>query len=329
MLRDNHAPIIYRLVFALLFSWLFISSPWGQMVQEQNPDVKEYLARIEHLLTGSDLDVDSMSLFQYLLHEPIWRYILILIGENFHKPIEGLMLISFSTILVYAFFLCGRVNLFLISFFLFNPVVVDLVMAQVRSAFAMAIFLIALTIKTRALKLIVIGMASMIHTVVSIFFIIYLVAKYLESKKDNYNYRILGIQAFICGVVFAIIMGGGKGFLFSITGDRRFAPSYEDTQISLVYLSYWILLALVLAQPSIQRLGESFKEYWTSYFVIIMFTLPFVMGIFNTNGIRFVPLSFPIFLYSMTSYTAQVRSSIFVSLFAYQIIQYLYWLKII
>ncbi|MDD5462879.1 MAG: hypothetical protein PHG00_14825 [Methylococcales bacterium] len=326
-LRVNHTSVILRFFFALLFSLLFISAPWNQLVLKTNGDVEQYLMRIGNLLAGTDTDVDSMGLITYLFSEPVWRYILILIGETFNKPIDGLILVSFCVIFIYAFFLCGRVNLFLASFFLFNPMINDLVMAQVRSALAMALFLVALMINNKLIRLLVIAIASMIHTLTFVFFLVYIVANFIEFKRDCYNYKKSGIAALFFGIVLASFMGGGKAFLLSVTGDRRFAPDYDVVPISFLYLSYWMLLALVIALPSIQRFDNGFKDYWTSYYSIIMLTLPFVMGLFGGNSVRFVALCFPILLYSMTLHKTPVKASLIGSMFVYQIIQYLYWVR--
>lgn len=323
-LRMNPTPLIFRGFFALLFSWLFIYAPWSQMALESN-DVPRYLLRIDLLLNESDTNVDDLSLSEFIKSEPLWRYILIYIGDLFDKPIDGLQLVSFCTIFIYAFFLYGRINLFLASLFLFNPMVIDLVISQIRSAFAMALFLVALMIQNRLIRLIVIAIASLIHTITFVLFLVYIFSKLLELNRNRFTYKLLGIAALFFGLVLAIILAGGKEMLAGATGDRRFGPG--EVQVSFIYLSFWMLLAIALALPFIQRYDETLREYWTNYYAIVMLALPFLMGIFGVNSVRFAALCFPILLYSMSTYTVPVRALFLASLFAYQIVQYYFWLQ--
>jgi hypothetical protein len=315
--------IIFRIILALLFSGIFIFSPGSQSVLEKNPDVENYLRRIDNILHNRDTIVDDEDLLEYLSHEPIWGHIQELIGEFFYDPIDGLQLISFFSIFIYSFFLFRRINLLLASTFLFNPMVVDLVMAQVRSAFAVALLLIALMIKNRLFGLIMLIMVSMIHSVVFIIFIVYTLANYLESNENRFSHKQLGLAALFFAIIISVVFGAGREEVLGAVGDRR--ADIEESTSSISYLSYWMLLAVVM--PFIPRHNNKFKEYWIEYYSIIMLALPFLMAIFGANGARFIPLSFPIFLYSLSIYTTQTKKLLITSLFIYQLIQYFYWVK--
>jgi hypothetical protein len=319
-------PVISRLFLALLFSVLFIFSPWCQLEVGRNPDVQNYLRRIDNILHNRDTIVDDMSLLQYLLHEPVWGYIQTFIGEFFYDPLDGLEIISFFSIFIYSFFLFGRINVFVASFFLFNPMIIDLVMAQIRSAFAMALLLIALMVSNKLLRLIILITIAMIHSLTSIFFIVYVVAKILESKKSKFTYshKQLGMAALFFGLILSVVLGAGGDMLLGAVGDRRADDHGETT--SFVYLIYWMVLAVAL--PFIPRYNNNYKECWTQYYSITLLSLPLLMAVFGANGVRFVPLSFPIFLYSLSMYTTRVKMVLITSLFSYQLIQYFYWLKI-
>lgn len=147
----------------------------------------------------------------------------------------------------------------------------------------------------------------------------------MELNRNSFTYKQLGIAALFFGLVLSLILGAGREVVLGAVGDRRAEPG--DNRISFLYLSYWMLLAIALAQPFIQRFNDSFREYWTNYYSIVMLALPFLMAIFGTHSTRFVPLSFPIVLYSMSTYTIRIRALLIATLFTYQIVQYHYWLK--
>ena len=325
-LRVNRAPVILRIIFALLFSFIYIFSPLCQMVLEDNPDIKEYLLIIDSLLIGTHTDIEEGTFLEYLLNEPLWLYIMTLIGEFFYRPMDGLILVSFFCTTVITFFLCGRVNLFLASFFLYNPLVVDLLMAQVRSAFAASLCLIALMINKRLISLILVLIAFSVHSSMFIVFGVYSIAKFLESKRNSSNYKQLGITALFFGLVLGNTFGGGRAFLQDVTGDRRFTPPDPEHQSSLLFVSYWMLLAIALALPFIQRYDDKIREYWTSYYSIVILSIPFITTFYTMETIRFIPLCFPILLYSMYTYTAPVRALLMGSMFVYQLVHYTYYI---
>jgi len=278
--------------------------------------------RIKNLLSGNDTDLESMGFLQYLTHEPVWRYILMLIGERLDNPANALLFISFFSIFIYAFFLFGRVNLFLASFFLYNPMIVDLVMAQVRSAFAVALLLIALMMKNRMLGLVLVAMVTMVHTITFLHLMIYMFSKFMELNKLRVTYKQNVIVTFFFALVLSVILGGGRKIVLGAVGDRRADELMVSS--SFIYLVYWILLALVLL---LLQKHKNIREYWIDYYSVVMLALPFLMAIFGAASTRLIPLSLPIVLYSITARTALVRIPLLASLFAYQIVQYYYWLN--
>jgi hypothetical protein len=318
--------VVFNILLAIPFSLLFIYSPLSQSVLEENPDVANYLIRINNILHNSDTILDDMDLLQYLSNEPVWGYILTLIGDYFYNPLEGLQLISFFSIFIFSFFLFERVNLLLAAVFLFNPMIVDLINAQIRSAFAMALLLVALMIKNRLLSIVILIVTSMIHSVTYIIFMVYIIANFIDSYKNRFTHKQLGMIALFVGVILSVILGAGKDNILSSVGDRRVNENV-GTGSSIAYLTYWILLSLVM--PFIPKNNKLSKESWTEYYAIIMLMLPFLMAIFGTNGTRFIPLSFPFFLYAISTYVVRKKIWLIGSLFFYQIIQYLYWYHII
>lgn len=322
-LRRSKVGLIPRILLGFLFGLIFVYSPLNLCNITTSYDIASYLVRIDNLIKGNDTVVDDMDLIQYMSNEPLWRSILIFIGDNFKKPIDAVQLISLFSISVYAFFLIGRVNFFVMFAFLFNPLVVNLITAQVRSALAMAIILLALSVKNRAVALSMLAVASLIHTVTYMIFIIYLASKFLESKSDKYTHKKLGFLAFFFGVTMSFILGAGKEVILGAIGDRR--AEQVDEPVSITYLVYWVLMAFVL--PFISKRNNNPEKCWAEYYSIIMLLVPFFMAVFGTDGTRFLALNFTIILYAISTYTLRVRIAMMSCLFCYQIVQYWYWIQ--
>jgi hypothetical protein len=322
-IRRSKVGLVPRIFFGFLFGLIFVYSPLNRCDIVNNNDLGNYLVRIENLIKGNDTIVDDMDLLQYMSNEPLWRSILIFIGDNFKVPMDGIQLISLFSISVYAFFLIGRINFILMFIFLFNPLVVNLISGQVRSAFAMAFILLTLSVKNRIVACCMLAVISLIHTVTYMIFLVYMVSKFLESKSDKYTHKQLGLFAFAFGMTMSFVLGAGKELILGAVGDRR--AEQIDDPVSITYLTYWVLMAFTL--PFIAKRNNDPSKCWAEYYSIIMLLMPFFMSIFGTDGTRFLALNFTIILYAISTYTLRVRIAMMSCLFFYEIVQYWYWIQ--
>jgi hypothetical protein len=321
-IRRSKVGLIARILLGFLFGLIFVYSPLNRCDIENNNDLGNYLVRIDNLIKGNDTILDDMDVLQYMSNEPLWRSVLIFIGDNFYKSIDGIQLVSLFSSSVYAYFLIGRMNFFLMFIFLFNPLVVNLISGQVRSSFAMAFILLVLSVKNRVVALCMLAAISLIHTVTYMIFIVYMVSKILESKSDKYTHKQLGFFALAFGMGVSFVLGAGKEIILGAVGDRR--AEQVDDPVSITFLAYWMLMACIL--PFIAKRNNDPHKCWAEYYVTIMLVMPFFMAVFGTDGTRFLALTFPIMLYVMSTYTLRVKIAMMGSLFFYEIVQYVYWL---
>jgi len=272
---------------------------------------------------GYDTQVKDMSLLTLVFSEPIWASMLVLIGIYFDEPYNGLLLISFFCIFIYTFFLSKKINIVFAFFFLLNPLLVDLVMGQVRSAFAMALFLVAVMEKRRIFSLFLLIVSSLIHSAIFLILAIYILAKIFERMHGRLDYKLIGLFMILLGLIVAILLSRGREVILGAVGDRR--AEYDDPTNSVLYVSYWMLLAITLM---FTKPCKGLKNYWGDYISIVMLTIPFFMTLFSTNGVRFAALALPFVYYSIFRRATPIREVLIGSLFCYQIIQYIYWVKV-
>ena len=314
----QNSKIVY---IAILYSFIFINLPFIPLIQKQNQDIENYVIRIIHLTTQ---DTDIINFYDWISNEPIWTYILEWISISFNAPENGLLFISFCSLIIVNVYLLKRINLLLHTIFLFNPIIIDLFIAQIRSGFAASICLIALMVNNKWLILLLLVIASLIHKVTLFLFFIYIISKFLDAKGNKFELIKPDILALFFSLLLSITLYSNGYNLLDATNDRRAENVFSETN-SFSYLIFWLLLSIGLSLFT--KKNQKSIEYWMHYYSIIMLSLPLFLGIFNINGMRFIALSFTIILVTISRTNIKIKPHFFIGLFAHQVIQYIYWLK--
>ena len=101
----------------------------------------------------------------------------------------GLELISFISLLIYSYFTFKNSNLFLSSILLYNPIFIDLIMSQIRIAFAFALLIIAYSLRKQYwfISLLLLISSSLIHTATYFLFFVYIFISLISKKIQNEN----------------------------------------------------------------------------------------------------------------------------------------------
>ncbi len=307
-----------RIIWALCFSFFFILMPWAT-IRGENPDTQNYLERIE-TLSNSPQQENFRNFPQWVASEPLWRFILVLIGKYFNEPIHGLLAISFICIFIYMYFMSEKVNVFVCAIFLINPLLINLVSFQNRSALAMALCLAALMVQHKISKLLLVLMASLTHSAAFIILIVYYFSRYLAHSKNDLNLFRMSLIALVCALFLSVILTEGREIILSAIGDRR--AEYSARSSSFMFLGYWIFLSLCIV---FTRREDYFKDSWIDFYLIIMLSLPFFMRIFSGEGVRFIALSIPLLACAIWKRPKPVRDVLLLSFICYECVQYLYW----
>ena len=126
----------------------------------------------------------------------------------FDNATIGLMWISCFSLLVYSFYTFKHANVLLSAILLFNPIFIDLIMSQIRIAFAFSVLLIAYVFlkKNRLLSSMLVFISILIHTVSILLFAIYLLIIFVKDyvKDEKLFYKLMLFLPFFI-VVFMVL----------------------------------------------------------------------------------------------------------------------------
>ncbi len=282
------SKVIGNPIVALIFSIVYVLIPWESIQGYPFMDLQEYSLRLYNISIGADTNTDELGFIGYLTSEPIWAYFLNFIVLVFPNPDSGLIVVSQICIFVYSLYLINKVNNYFILIFLLNPMIVDLMMSQLRSVFAFSLLLIALLNGKKIVKIVFVCIASLVHTSIPIFAVVYIISLNLYRFEYKVDRRYLSLFAALVALIIAFLIGNGRTLILSAIEDRR--ADYEVAKNSYLYLSYWFALAIAFIYLS----RNYFKKWaWYCYFAIFFLVLPMFMRFFETDGIRFVALIFP------------------------------------
>ena len=305
-----------------MFGLLYVFIPWDSLsTGSRFADIDNYVASVEVLASKGDVGFSDLGFVGIFFAEPAWQLILFFISAAFEDPRRGLLIISWFCIVVYAAHMIRSGLHWAVFLFLLNPLVVDLVMSQTRSALAVALLLIASKIEQRYFRLFLAALATAVHSVVLILLAGYWISKMIRGSTGLLSERQKGILAFVVALVFAFMLTSFRALILGSVGDRR--AELDVRSGSILYLAFWMLIAIGLM---IAGKRDSGRDGWQKYFCILMLSLPFFMGIFSTQGVRFIALSFPILICVLYFQGSYARWPILGLVATYQLVQYIYWL---
>ena len=306
--------------WAVAIATLYILVPWESMSgRPKFADLDNYLDAIQLVTTVQELG--ELSGLAWLFAEPGWALILLPIALFAQDPLEALLLISWLCAIAFLWFMHRRAGAVLSLIVMFNPLVIDLVFSQVRSAFALALLLMSLGCRNRLIKSALILYACSVHSVSLILIGSYLVAVALESSRALRANLLKDIACIGVAVLLAWFLSYGREALFSAIGDRR--AVYDVDSGSVLFVSFWMLWALA----TIAARNVLFRApwHWSGGIVVMLLSTAFFMTLFSTNGVRFVALGLPLLACSLNLARSALKKGAAILLIAYQAIQFAYW----
>lgn len=315
-------PVVAAVFFAIIVVNLFYETRTEYFTSKSNYDRTNYAESIKQLRSAGDVELTvSDKTLSLLSAEFGWQYVLLGLGTLYESPQSGLNLIATISLGIFTLFcLRYRTPWYLTFLFLLNPIVIDLVMCQPRSALALAVLMLAHMSGRRIGYLLGGLLAQSIHFSSVIFIAVYVVAQYVSGRLPLYSYNIKKVLVVCAGVLVALFVLLGRALLLSMTGDSRFAVEYGSS--TLFYSLFWfcLLFALILLP---KYAGKSSWQYYYAVFVLTLFLIFTVTRFYNT---RFIALAFPIILNSINDMPPHARYLSYAALFSYQCVQYYYWL---
>lgn len=321
MIENKYLNYLLSLLYASFFIYFI---PWSELNGEEFVDLKNYIDRIIYLKRdGVEAEVWGI---QWILSEPLWRQVLIFIGYAFEDYRAVIYFISFMVAFVYVSFLLKRVEFYIAIIFLFNPMVVDLFMGQIRIAVAFSLVLIAYNLSekkntSRVIPAILLIMALLIHVSMPIFYGIYYLLYRLNERVEDKKYYLIAIST---AIFIAFFMKYGSNILLLAIGDRH--ANYEEVieSSSLSYSIAWFIVALILS--TFAEFKDNKNRILVAYAITIMsfFFFSSLLGMFAA---RYVAVTMPFVILAICYLPKHYKQGTYLFLLAYNIFSFKYWLK--
>ena len=312
--------LIFSLIWATTIATFYILIPWESMSgRPKFADLDNYVNAINLIASAQEI-INSNGLV-WLFSEPGWTLIMLLIGLFAQEPLEALQLISWLCAIAFLWFMHRRAGAALSLIIMFNPLVLDLVFSQVRSATALALLLIALVSTNRLIRLLLVIYACTVHSVSFILISLYFISVALEYSTTLRTRLYKGIFCIVISLILAWTLSYGREDLFTAIGDRR--ADYDIDSGSVLFVSFWMFCAMAI----IAARKFFFKDawHWSEGTVVMLFSLAFFMTLFSTNGVRFISLGLPLFACVLNSARPSTKTVTTFLLISYQAIQFVYW----
>ena len=308
----------YNLYFFSFFYAVLITYvvPWTSIYNGDFADITNYINRIEYLYAGGNEAVHVG--IAWLLNEPLWKYIIIAIGYIFDDYRLALYLISIIIVFLYANFLFKRVPYYIGMIFLFNPIFIDLVMAQVRSAFAFALLLLAYDLRSKKWAIVIASASFFIHTSMPLFVLIYFLLKKLNETVDAKKYYLITIFA---AFIIAVFIRYGVDILLSLLGDRRAGYDTIIEGASISYSIVWFAIGLIIATFATFK---DEKDRIIAGYAITMTSFFFFSSLMGSFAQRFVALTLPLIIISINYLPKHYKQGTYLMLWFYILLLFKY-----
>lgn len=322
MVKNNSLNYILALLYAITFVYLI---PWVELNGAEFKDIPNYLERIVYLRAGGD-EAEYWGL-SWLLSEPLWKEIIIAIGNLFEDYRAVLYGISLLIAFVYASFLFKRVEFYVAMIFLINPMTVNLFMEQVRIAVAFSLVLIAYDLRDgnalrKYLPLFLLIMAFFIHSAMLVFYAIYFLLYVLNNKVEDKKYYLIAVGT---ALFIALFMKYGGNILLMLAGDRRANYGEIIEASSLAFSLAWFIIAMILA--TFAEFKDVANRVLVAYAITIM-SFFFFSSILNMFAARYVAVIMPFIIMSIGYLPKHIKQGTYLFLFAYNLFAFKYWLKL-
>ncbi len=307
-----------KILCAFFYSLFVALIPWEYLLGFSFPDKLNYIARFEQLQSlGFDSVNPSGGVLGAFTAEALWGLILYWFGATGFSAEQALFFISFICLFSITAFVFSKVNPAVGAIFLLNPLVIDFVMAQQRSAIVFAGFLVFITTKKHWLKCSVIASSLFIHVAFVLLVAGYYLACALARLKFTERVSINRIIHFLVVLFAAMAILVSKDIVLGALGDRR-AGGQEGSQ-SMMYAIFWAALAgyIVLFGRSRSDRVSNFGLLFTSLFLMAV--------ILNIYSSRYLVFALPFLILALAGLPSKEAFIGYCLLFCYQLVQWIYW----
>lgn len=320
-----NSDFIRCLLFAITaFVVSFI--PWPDIYWDYFRDVfwdrEVYIEKIvtnNHWLNYGYLD----SVVSFFSNEYVWELSQWSLSNNFIPlDYEQFFQIITTSCLVSMALVVARTRSYFSFILLFNPIILDLLYSQLRSALALVILNLLYLTARRVNLWVLLGLviACSIHTASIILIAGYILAQLLSSPESMFSRFSPAAKALAvvgAGLFVGILIGPLREAVLSAVGDRR--AEYADLSSSFLYLSFWVALLgfmLINFRYTVNSLEGCFS--------IFMLSILFVNVFSSAYSIRLIALSMPFIIVAIYNYNTSRKYFILSVFVLYALAQWWY-----
>lgn len=315
MIRKNYNVWILSILFAFLFVYIL---PWVGVRNHDFVDVEQYILRIVYLHGGGN-EVQYSGI-GWVTSEPVWKYIVITLGDVFSDPRMGVYFISFISLALYASFLFKRVDPLIAMVLLINPMMVDMIIAQIRIALAFGLVLMAYDLRSKLGASLLIVVAFLIHASMPVFLGIYYILFFLNREIKAKKIYLVSLAV---AIFLALFMKYGMNILLTMIGDRH--AGYEDIikGSTLSYSLVWILMAMILATFATY---ENDEERMIIAYAITIMSFYFFASALGVFGKRYVTVTMPFIIIAIGYLPKHYKQGTYLLFFLFNIYTFKLWM---
>ena len=273
-------------VVSLAYAGVLFLIPWTAIRGEPFFDLAVYLEGFD---LGAYDYLDELEGLAYLFSEPLWRYIVgnltVLLGDvptTFNTA-------SFAVSAIYAYVILRASRS--AAVFLSAPLLIDLVLSQVRSAVAGALFFIAYLAGGTLLWIGLLAIASLIHSSAILLFALFACAIVLQRLSARWITAGRAI-AVLASVLIPLAIAAAYVTVLAAVGDRR-AESEAAWPGGVFVLSFGVYYLVLLL--NLKRV----IKHSIAIFSFLVSGLFVTLAAFDINALRFISLTYPALIASV------------------------------
>lgn len=324
MMQTSSRPLLI-LPCSVLFALFVAFGPWEAIRGDEFADLVNYTTRIYLLKDfGKHYFVWEDSLTGWLKFEYLWFSLLAFVSDQDIEPIVFIKTITLISAFLTYRFLAGYIGVAWSFVVLANPITIDLLSSQIRSAFAFSIFLLAVGMRTGTkldwIKYPLFACLPFIHSGMHLLLLIY--ASCISMAHRNwFRPAVETCITIIVAIITAVFIARYLPAVAEIAEDRRALVQYATK--SAAYLSFWFLFGAAL-MISYNRENSRRWEYYFAMSICIMGPL---IELMSTPGFRFVALAVPVIFAAFPYMKGIVRDGMIIASPLYYILLYYYWVQ--
>jgi hypothetical protein len=203
---------------------------------------------------------------------------------------------------------------------LLNPMIIDMIIAQIRIALAFGLILMAYDLRSRWGSALLIVVAFLIHASMPVFLGIYYILYYLNGEIKAKKIYLVSLAL---AIILALFMKYGIDTILNLIGDRH--AGYEDVikGSTLSYSLVWIIIAMILATFALYENDE--ERIIIAYAITIMsfYFFASALGIF---GKRYVTVTMPFIIIAIGYLPKHYKQGTYLLLFLFNTYTFKLWM---